>query len=866
MPPKIKDCNNVVTIKQFTGTCWFNALLMTLLYSDGMRKLLIKRSKYWKTSDKRLKNVYDMFKSLLKNNYTFTQKNKLEKFKIFDSIKPEHILETLNTIGEEFKFNPKVEEGYWPELYLPLLLRLFHIDIDNDIHIITCSGNMPVPGEKTVWNEKTYSIDSLLLTNFNIDICDRGHAIAGVTCKKDRYIYNGWLRPNDPTKYSVTEAGLPCELMKNDWINDTNDFCLSRGICKIDFDKKLDATKDLCFNFSKGPRTYIYIANDIDDKPGQIQPITIKNPKQYDPNCIRKFSNGENKYDALLEKINYLDKQDKQAVKQTNKHVIYTEFKATAREIKQYLESEGFKCAYNQSQKMQYANNRTQSKQTFGYLVSGTVGAGKPLQVATRKKLLSAFNARPDNVYGEDIRFMILDGAFKEGIDLFDVKYVHIIEPPASKADLKQVIGRATRLCGQRGLEFVKNVGWTLDIFVYDTTIPDIVKQRKGFVHNTMSEMAKSFAPSDDSVVNERVLDLIRKNSMDYKFNIELNNPGRKLTKAALNSKYTWGVVKPPINLCNTLKSLVTLSPSQLFIQNHLTGTSKNKGILAMHSVGTGKTITAINAALSSFKDYTVIWVTRSSLKTDMQKDLVKFNIDNGKIGDMPPLSYKQFANLLEGKNEYYNRLVRINGREDPLRKTFVIVDEAHKLIDDKDLKVNERVNLDKLKSLIHNSYKKSGNESCKMLLMTATPIVDSYHNFCDLIDLITEDPINKSDRKSMVVDKTKVGELRKLIKSTVSFLDRSGDATQFAQPRMNYINVPMTQRFTNYESMAQIKEKKKTLNKKTDKKAIEQLAMYETLVKVDKSQEKMLEDKCASDANAKTKPAKRAKRTNTRK
>ena len=81
--------------------------------------------------------------------------------------------------------------------------------------------------------------------------------------------------------------------------------------------------------------------------------------------------------------------------------------------------------------------------------------------------MLASFNKRPNNINGEDIRFMILDSGFKEGIDLFDVKYVHIFEPQLTKADMTQAVGRATRYCGQKGLKFVPNEGWKLDVFTY---------------------------------------------------------------------------------------------------------------------------------------------------------------------------------------------------------------------------------------------------------------------------------------------------------------------------------------------------------------------------------------------------------------
>ena len=45
------------------------------------------------------------------------------------------------------------------------------------------------------------------------------------------------------------------------------------------------------------------------------------------------------------------------------------------------------------------------------------------------------------------------------------------------------------------------------------------------------------------------------------------------------------------------------------------------------------------------------------------------------------PMSYKQFSNLVSKKNNYYERLVKINGSHDPLRKTLIVIDEAHKLL-----------------------------------------------------------------------------------------------------------------------------------------------------------------------------------------
>ena len=39
------QCEKVITIPQFTGTCWFNSILMVTLYSHRMRQLLLNKIK-----------------------------------------------------------------------------------------------------------------------------------------------------------------------------------------------------------------------------------------------------------------------------------------------------------------------------------------------------------------------------------------------------------------------------------------------------------------------------------------------------------------------------------------------------------------------------------------------------------------------------------------------------------------------------------------------------------------------------------------------------------------------------------------------------------------------------------------------------
>ena len=109
----------------------------------------------------------------------------------------------------------------------------------------------------------------------------------------------------------------------------------------------------------------------------------------------------------------------------------------------------------------------------------------------------------------------------------------------------------------------------------------------------------------------------------------------------------------------------------------------------------------------------------------------------------LEPMSYKQFSNLLLGKNKIYNILKSRNGKEDILKKTLIIIDEAHKLYGG-DLKAIERPDTKIMEKLIMNSYKKSGKDSCKLLLMTATPFTNSPMELFSLTNLFVTNESEK--------------------------------------------------------------------------------------------------------------------------
>jgi hypothetical protein len=99
-----------------------------------------------------------------------------------------------------------------------------------------------------------YHLDSVILQNWN-DSDETGHAIVGITCNENKYVYNGWK------KRGGNDA---CDLMPHNWEikgdAEKGDVCINNTNCTMDTNLQYD--KRFCFNFKKGKRVLIYVRND----------------------------------------------------------------------------------------------------------------------------------------------------------------------------------------------------------------------------------------------------------------------------------------------------------------------------------------------------------------------------------------------------------------------------------------------------------------------------------------------------------------------------------------------------------------------------------------------------------------------------
>lgn len=836
------------------------------------------------------------------------------------------------------------------------------------------------------------------------------------------------------------------------------------------------------------------------------------------------------KLNELIQNIKQLDEQDQKVYGKKFKHFIFSDVKeggygAMVIGSALFLSDYDFALDYEtrttrQGNRKSYLKLKSKKgdSNSFAVLLSGSL-VQSTFNNQIKKDILTRFNTRPDNIHGENLRIIVLDSGFKEGIDLFDVKYVHIFEPSMTIADLKQTVGRATRTCGQKGLQFIPNEGWNLYVYKYFTTIPteveDLLENGELKGKERLFDLALEYSSLDRGILNlsEQLFELGPQFAVDYEltqnihqkeehefFKIpkephsaeisqkmlsvastnqsggvrkysprfenvrqvvcggkcglrstkdiplttkslqtiylklgmdrkripkvnsraffcqvlrtneqyckEVNKYWRKivsivpiindvmkhisqgktptekqkkyiaelmdidegilpadLPKSMIQSIRQSDIVssvksptprfsyeasrKPPSvmsigeeiieiqpaspvyanleyegsnktslrvsekkrriedlspskimgfrdmrdyihtnfnssdfiwpplkieNRCGVVSSqssktlsktqsktqsqkggnptMIDFNPTQNFVRHYFTPSSAYKGLLLWHSVGTGKTCSAIATASSTFieEDYTVLWVTRTTLKSDVWKNMfhqvcnviLQDKIRNGLIlpselnkqkrliskNWIEPISYKQFSNLLDGKNQKLIQLLQErNGRQDILRKTLVIIDEAHKLYGG-DLKASERPNMRVMERLIKKSYSNSKQDSVKLLIMTATPFTNSPMELFKLINLCkTRDfiPDVYADFEKEYLNQDKyfskngVKKLANQMSGYISYLNRENDPSQFAQPV--FINVPVFMSYVpeEYKPYVMNKEKLPTLKEATE-------------------------------------------------
>ena len=382
-------CDKVVPMHQNQDTCWLNALLMCLFYSQGMRAVMMEAMQDWDDmldikgrTNARLRSqlgqVYDTVRDLILRKFHLASRGlegHPEEVQALTTIDPQNVAGWLNAVDPHAFMYTEQEAGTGGvgEIYVRALLSLFAVTPERDVVYVDCVNNRfyrsrvgllnsppsasPSPLEKSsppkvlvvmyevdglrkptaadkerqidtvkliipqhrvvggaprapsqravrtaaaravappppkarstrstgvrgtnnklmyVLQDGTeYIVDSMYFGSTSTDHDIRkqlGHAIAGVTCSNDQYIYNGWMRhtvAEDKHKYMA-----PCELMKFDWWNQNLNFCLDMKNCKT---IQIGPRARRCpiglpqhrFNPGKGSRIHFAVRKDVYEK------------------------------------------------------------------------------------------------------------------------------------------------------------------------------------------------------------------------------------------------------------------------------------------------------------------------------------------------------------------------------------------------------------------------------------------------------------------------------------------------------------------------------------------------------------------------------------------------------------------------
>ena len=446
-----------------------------------------------------------------------------------------------------------------------------------------------------------------------------------------------------------------------------------------------------------------------------------------------------------------------------------------------------------------------------------------------------------------------------EVLSLLNIKTYQDLHRVLNSSDESDIIKKASEICYNR-----KNDG--------NRTLQNLLKN----IHRDID------GTGDDDNIDHTLAHYRRQQS------ILQNYHNLRWRKAELRNECELDPVKPFV---------ATLNPTQKFLLEYFKPSSPQKGMLLWHSVGSGKTCTIVNLCSGYFEEenYRIIFVTRSSLKNDIYKNIfetvchhrlrdmekIKTTKDsktkknkkspkdggNNKFAMLPvssnsvnvveekipaemkhllneklwfpePLSYNQLFNLClklnkkeKAQTPIFEHIMNDKRHEndpegksrqkaDPFYKTLLVIDEAQYLFKNEDgvvkkseegeaKKMREK-GLEAIHKILMNSYRISGENSAKVLLLTATPMYNNPYEFIQLMNLLRPEEkqinINESAFLSMIkrdIEQDKIDNsnhyemlnfIGKHFSGYVSYLDRSNDPSQFALVnKTQFINVPMT-------------------------------------------------------------------------
>jgi superfamily II DNA or RNA helicase len=265
-----------------------------------------------------------------------------------------------------------------------------------------------------------------------------------------------------------------------------------------------------------------------------------------------------------------------------------------------------------------------------------------------------------------------------------------------------------------------------------------------------------------DNLSSDEIKNL--KNKLKINNDNDDNNHICPLIRKKYNQNY-------PCNITLYDDTKLTIKKHQLNVANHLIN---DRGAIVVHSVGTGKTLLAIATAqclLLKKEVSKIIVVTPTSLQENFKKQMKMYN---KKINDINYYFYTIQSLVIAIENE------------DPINcsDALVIIDEAH--------------NIRTLDGTRFNFIEKYIKKAKKVLLLTATPLINYKYDIINLVSLIRGQKPITIDQFNLLLLKENKKLLEEYLNNIFSFYikDSSKPDINFPTKKINEIFLVMDDKY----------------------------------------------------------------------
>lgn len=207
----------------------------------------------------------------------------------------------------------------------------------------------------------------------------------------------------------------------------------------------------------------------------------------------------------------------------------------------------------------------------------------------------------------------------------------------------------------------------------------------------------------------------------------------------------------------------------------------RHRGLVAVHSLGSGKTLTAVYASqcyLDENPTHRVVVVCPTTLIENFKKEMREF-------GDARHVDRYEFFSF----QGFYSRY---KTRARNCRDTFLIVDEAH------NLRTEYRKGKKKVVGKYCGVITRCAERANRVLLLTATPLVNKTHDIASLLNMVRDNPTTQNQilRKDFLKNAHDDGYLRNIGLCRFSFYERDRANADYPRVVEENVYLPMPARF----------------------------------------------------------------------